>query len=336
MKKIIPLLLLIATTFLCNYGCKKNERFMKKGGVSSSSFADYGGNDYHVSDTSHSDSAITYTVLGDGYTNPFRSDIIMQAWNSLSENDLATPPVTHHYVKFTPQSVEQLAELIETRLPLFDFPLDYEIETLGHVWTNSATIPEMYTYIPITSTMPGIPYQILYDVCFIQIESIIAEEAFDIAGLSSNYPYKRTDEPNSVYDNCPADINTVIDGNLGWRELTWEELHPYGGGVGGYNNGGLDFNTPTPNDVSNHCNCGNNDDDREPSGCVLVEETQFVPHWSGVRDVKIDLLGPFSQYMRGSTSQTGCFRFSRKMRYKVGNNRLPVHMRVSFKSHEVT
>lgn len=334
MKRIIPMLLLFAMALLINFSCRKHESFKTRGQISASMLSDYGSNDYDVSDTSHGDSAITYTVLGDGYTNPFKSDIIMQAWNNLSENDLATPPVTHRYVKFTPQTEEQLVELIETGLPLFDFPLDYEIETLGHVWQNSAMIPEMYTYMPVNETMPGITHQVLYDVCFLDIASVIMEEAFDIAGLGETYPYDRSTEANQNYDNVPNTINehfAVTD----WG-TSISDLYPYAGGIGGYNNGGLDFNTPTPNDVSNHCNCGNNDDDREPSGCVLVEETQFAPHWSGVRDVKIDLLGPFSQYMRGSTSQTGCFSFSRKMRYKVGGNRLPVHMRVSFKSHEVT
>lgn len=171
----------------------------------------------------------------------------------------------------------------------------------------------------------------------------MAEEAFTIAGVSDKYPYKRTDEPNEAFDTVPTSIDEIAYLPSGWKPQTDDPTYQptYTGGDGGYDEDDLLFNINNPSDITQGCQCNENGDYREPSGCVLVEETQFSPYRQGVRHIAVDFLGPWGQYEIMWTNDKGCFKKSRKIRYKIhspftGPIELPVVMRVMFLSGEAT
>lgn len=310
------------------YSCKKHEKKVNNG-HRLSTLSDGTEHVFHINDQAAT--TVPKTVLGDAYTCPFRVDIIQQAWNNLSENDITNLQPTHQYVKFTPQTVEQLAELTESGLRLFDFPLDRQVMQMGFRLDGATDeqIPELYTLVRAADAIPDVPHTIQYGVYLTQIESIITEEAFRLADLEDMYPYER-DDPNQVFDELPQTIETMAKPKMWGDEELNQPLTRYDGGPGGYNGGvGLNFQTPTPNDVHD-CNCERNGDDREPSGCVLVEETQFAPFWQGVRNVTVELVGPFMQLQVLFTNQQGCFRSGTKMRYHSPLGDLPVYCKVHF------
>lgn len=58
-------------------------------------------------------------------------------------------------------------------------------------------MPELYTFAPVDFELPdGVPSQVLFTVYFTEMESVVTEEAFRLAGLQDTYPYSRGDEPN--------------------------------------------------------------------------------------------------------------------------------------------
>lgn len=331
-------------TTLWLQSCKKlEEKSIQKPDINKTSAVstDASGNTiFDVLDNDPDYSNIRYTTLGAQYNFPFKTETIKQAWNNLSENQITTLQPTHNYIRFNPQNMEELAELLASDLRLFDFPLDYEIIEMGDVLqgTGATDIPTLYTFAPVGTTLPNVSNTTLYTVYFTAMESVVTEEAFALAGLSDKYPYDRTTESDPSFDTLPMNIYDIVYFPSGW---TPQASEPYTGGPGGYNVNDLEFNKPTPDDVTNACGCTHSIDYRKPSGCILVEETQFAPHWQGVRKVLVDYVGPYGQYELMRTNEKGCYSRDRKIHYKVHNPfgsdlNLPVFMRVMFQSGEAT
>jgi hypothetical protein len=221
---------------------------------------------------------------------------------------------------------------MESGFRLFDFPLDRKILQMGFRidGADDDDMPVLYTLVRPSDAMPNVPYEIIYGVYLARIESIVVEEAFTITGLDESYPHNRLQEQDVEMDDMPGAIEVIaLSQAWGTEDMNAAELPPYTGGAGGYNGGGLNFETPTPNDVRG-CDCDRNTDDREPSGCVLVEETQFAPNWQGVRHVTVELVGPFMQLQVLRTNNNGCFRSGTKMRYHSPVGNLPVYCKVHF------
>jgi hypothetical protein len=66
--------------------CRKPEKMIQKSG-NLSAMADGSDHVFHISDETAT--TIPKTILGDAYTCPFRVDIMQQAWNNLSPNDIS-------------------------------------------------------------------------------------------------------------------------------------------------------------------------------------------------------------------------------------------------------
>lgn len=74
------------------------------------------------------------TVLGQAKTNPYAVENIRQAYNSLYEPDISTLNPNYLYVRFLPQSPNDVKILLESNLDLWDFPLHYEIVSIGEYY----------------------------------------------------------------------------------------------------------------------------------------------------------------------------------------------------------
>jgi len=62
-----------------------------------------------------------FTVIGPKHTNPYKVDIIKQAYNNLYEPDISSLSPNYIYVRFLPQSPQDVKKLLDTGLELWDF-----------------------------------------------------------------------------------------------------------------------------------------------------------------------------------------------------------------------
>ncbi len=142
------------------------------------------------------------TVLGRKLPNPYSVKNMMNSLNHLREEygmdlDIEIEP-THYYVRFLPQDLSQYDELSsDANLLLFDYPLDYEITTLGDSYHDPLIPDTCYTWqyatVPVEYVFDDeIRYEIL-DTCYIPKDSdesqitdydILEQNSFFILGLN--------------------------------------------------------------------------------------------------------------------------------------------------------
>ncbi|MCA6467431.1 MAG: hypothetical protein IM552_05445 [Chitinophagaceae bacterium] len=128
---------------------------------------------------------IPTTVIGSEAVNPFSFSTVKKALEilrnkkretgvtTMSENQtmrsLEDITPSHKYVRFAPVDVEQLTQLLDAGLELFDVPLMSEIIQEGEFYQDpsipSDQITYQYTLFPYDYTLPGnIPYVILDEI----------------------------------------------------------------------------------------------------------------------------------------------------------------------------
>jgi hypothetical protein len=185
---------------------------------------------------SNTNTSENVTVLGRQRNNPYTITNMTLAFNTVYKTNLLAIPSTHKYVKFLPTSGEHLAELqdweLNTLTPVFDFPLEYEVTTLGDYYIDPAIQDSAYTYryasVPVNVSLPNVPNQILAQLFIPPINSYVAEQAFyqvgeNWEGDTSPHPNEGDggdgDDPD---DNC----NPSCD-NWPCCKLTWNDCDQY-------------------------------------------------------------------------------------------------------------
>lgn len=145
----------------------------------------------------------TMIILGEKVPNPYALSVMQNAYEEMVKSDSHFPILkklnpTDLYVRFLPKDSTDLRILDESGLILFDYPLDYEIDTMGNYY-HDPTIPDdmptwLYTTVPVGYSFPDIEYEILEE-CFIPDDttdsllplSISAEnmerKAYEICGI---------------------------------------------------------------------------------------------------------------------------------------------------------
>jgi hypothetical protein len=214
------------------------------------------------------------TVIGNQLTNPYKVEIMQQAYNNLYENDISCLAPNYLYVRFLPNSYEDMRVLLESNLELWDFPLDYELETIGERYQDPSVSDPMYTWqytvVPVNYAFPSVQHEILEQMALVPEDSRLAEEAFRLTNNEFDAPEEY--EPDPLLDGCTFvfDLETY-KGNAGEPETGAQVLDP--GILGGQ----------VP------CNCITPDHTRKPSGCVTVRDN-LIPaplDWQGVQEVKV-------------------------------------------------
>jgi hypothetical protein len=108
--------------------------------------------------------------LGKKLINPYSVENMQKAYQNLKNNGSLKSEIkiktTHYYVRFSPNSFDELAILQnDTTLELFDYPLDYELEEGGTFYHDpSVPINEItWQYCAVESDyeFPNIKYEIL-------------------------------------------------------------------------------------------------------------------------------------------------------------------------------
>lgn len=117
-------LLSILCVGLLVFSCKKPEDKLQNANPNLSGISSGSETLIEVSDADGMNNGeVTYTIIGDQYDFPFKTETIRQAWNNLNtaEHDLAELHPTHKYVKFSPQDIEQIATLQKPDCPYLIF-----------------------------------------------------------------------------------------------------------------------------------------------------------------------------------------------------------------------
>jgi hypothetical protein len=84
-------------------------------------------------------------VLGSKKQNPYSVSRMTAAWNNLYSMQYQRLPTTHLYVRFLPQSFEQMDVLDNLDIELLPFPLDYEIIEAGDYYHDPAIPEDQFT-----------------------------------------------------------------------------------------------------------------------------------------------------------------------------------------------
>lgn len=233
------------------------------------------------------------TAIGQKRNNPYAVENIQQAYNNLYGPDISSLDANYLYVRFLPQSPEDVKILLESGLELWDFPLDYDIISIGEYYhdpsVTDSTYTWQYTVVPAGYTFPGIQYEILEQLALVPEDSRIAEEAFRLTGNEFEVP----DE----YEPDPPLVN-------GKFEFVLDHSSPDGTGAG---TGGA-------------CNCPLPDHTRKPSGCVQVFDN-MLNQWHAVREVKIIVsksrLFGIIFHRTDYTDASGCWQINQKYHGKI-------------------
>lgn len=163
---------------------------------------------------SYQDSVEHPTILGAPIQNPYLVSVIQQAYNNIyrAVGTVEPPPfpTTNKYVKFSPNTWEQLSRLEEEDIDLTDYPLDREVIFEGDYYPQDGKgpedIPEFWAVVPVTYAFPvGIPYTII-DQMYIPNNWVwLEDEAMyltnnigDTAAVNA-YLQKRIERINSRY-----------------------------------------------------------------------------------------------------------------------------------------
>lgn len=125
------------------------------------------------SDFDHTfENSVDEIVLGERLENPYKTENITKALNSLYPTKAGGDAVraTDLYVRFLPASQAEFDTLLSRGLRLLDHPMDYAIETEGD-WYHDPEIPQgqitwQYTVVPVDFEFPDIRYEII-DECYL-------------------------------------------------------------------------------------------------------------------------------------------------------------------------
>jgi len=89
------------------------------------------------------------TILGIKRNNPFTITNMATAHNILYSTSISEMPTTDLYVKFTPNSIEELKALYATDGIFYDYPLEYEVLEMGDYYQELSAdeFPILYTVV---------------------------------------------------------------------------------------------------------------------------------------------------------------------------------------------
>jgi len=146
------------------------------------------------------DSLLIPTVLGNQLIgNPYSVTTMQQAYINLYGNNGNAIVANKKYVRFKPATETQLKTLSESKLDLFDYPLDREVILEGDYYPQPGITgedyPWLYTVVDINYQPPsGMQYEVLQQIYVPDNDIWLEGEALSIAG-------------NPTDDTCSGIIN---------------------------------------------------------------------------------------------------------------------------------
>jgi hypothetical protein len=128
------------------------------------------------------------TILGEDIRNPYLPDNIAQAYkNVYGQLPSKALTVTHLYVKFSPSNYNQLDQLEEMDVELFDYPLHKKLRTEGDYYLQAGKqledIPEYYAVVdPAFKFSNEIKYTIIERMHIPDSDPKLENEALRLSG----------------------------------------------------------------------------------------------------------------------------------------------------------
>jgi len=260
---------------------------------------------------------LTYTILGAKRENPFSVANMNRAKINLYGTDIPPISPTHQYIKFLPSMQEHLAYLedweTERQVPLFDFPLEYEIIAVGQYYIDPLVSDSIYTYqyaiIPIGVGLPEVPFQVIDELYIDRSDPLLLAGAFILTGNKdeiTEYVFNGglRQEELLAYNGtsvegifeipiCPNGcVAMLIYGGIGIPLSEWEWE--------------CDCTPPPPPPVSlNDCGCSIPGNVRNPAGCIRVD---FDGLMQPVQIASIKVKDAWFTSNMTSTDVNGCWR----------------------------
>ena len=185
---------------------------------------------------------VTYTVLGEKRKNPFSLASVNEAKQNLYGHSSGALSATHTYVKFMPANQDDLGELtdweIKTSVPLFDYPLEYEVVTMGESYIDPAVSDSLLTYqyasVPVGMELPDVPSVALDDLYLDDADPLLLAESFrlrgyanrvatDVVGVQGIRMEELGGAPQALIPepNCPPGCVAVLTINTSTTPSTW-------------------------------------------------------------------------------------------------------------------
>jgi len=276
--------------------CKKDSNPTPKSDVASEEFTSgeiglrSGGSNKSTSQSTLPNFPST-TVLGSIRANPYSVANMLAAYNELYEPDISNLNTTHQYIKFSPQNDAELDLLVRSNFEIYDYPLDYEVITMGEYYRDpavAANIPSFhYAVIPIGRTLPAVSYTTLANLHLFSADENLIRQALIRLGYdpdqegyvvsTDGWDPNAGQDPNSDAENAPppAALEPIV--------------------------------------VNGNCNCKNGlPSIRNPAGCIRVIDTQLSTFgncetYKGVRHVKVILKDSWFSEVEYWTNKYGCF-----------------------------
>lgn len=246
-----------------------------------------------------------HMVLGDKRINPFTITHINEAKTALYGASMPDKLPTHGYFKFLPASQDHLAVLLEWELtnniPLFDFPLEYEILTEGDYYIDPAVSDSLLTYqyaaVPLEIDLPEIPFEKIDDLYLDKSDPFLLAQSFWQTGNLEDLTEYVFHGGLTVgqFEDYKNKVGT--NSFLGDSELDppsepcppgyeWEM-------VPNFDDYAIDFIwvcvpiTPPPPPALNACDCVIPSNARKPAGCVQVENDFGVMQEVKIARIKV-------------------------------------------------
>ncbi len=256
------------------------------------------------------------TILGIKRTNPFEIGIVLHAQNNLYQNPIININANFLYVKFTPSSLADIQTLENTDLEYYDFPLEYEVITLGDYYQEpiEGTYPILYAVVHNNFVFPTVPYEIIDNLYLKSKDPLLITECFRLTDnlsrleeyLPANTGYTITDIGTDAAGkvpatpNCPPGCTPVLINNNPGGSPSWEWF--------------CDCSPPPPG-PTNACGCELSPHARHPGGCVQVEDTQLG--FQGLKRVKVIIKDTWFTQDTRWTNDKGCWQIYEEYKGKA-------------------
>ena len=257
------------------------------------------------------------TILGERRNNPFSVTNVNIAKVTLYGLNTPMVAATHSYVKFSPTTQDHLTELdlweTVNEIPLFDFPLEYEVITAGEYYHDEEVEDPLYTYqyasIPVSTPIPtSVPFEVVEDLYIDYSDPLLLAQSFHETGngdeINEHFNEPNGIDPNSLGGGALGSIPPEPDCDEGYHPvLIVHDAEP----PVTYEWICVEDEDPNNNTGSNlnECGCPIPFNVKMPAGCVQVDDDGTDV---GVMSVTVKTKDTWFTSDFATTNQNGCWR----------------------------
>jgi len=256
------------------------------------------------------------TVLGVKRANPYSTAAMSAAYRSLYDSSARNLTTTDLYVKFIPNSLEDIKLLEESNLELSDFDLLYEVMEMGDYYQEPVgeELPVYYAVVPVDYEFPNVNHQLIENLYLDDSNPLLIGESYLLTGNTneinklSGFSYDELGDINRDYIITNGDLDCDPPCVIKYREII--------ANVNGRNHviaeAYCDCTPPT-----NPTACSHYPSERKPAGRIRVEDTQLSTHgdpntFLPVRQVNVILYDGWLTFKTTPTDNNGCWKIDSK------------------------